>query len=66
MYLECKKCNSDNIEITSPYDNYPFYCNNCKKYLGFEDVKEYVALSTHYSNCSLVHLMIPLEEKEKK
>ena len=66
MYLECKKCNSPDIELTSPYDNYPFYCDNCKEYLGFEDVKEYVALNTHYANSTLVHLMIPILRQEKK
>ena len=50
MYLVCKHCESYDIEITSPYDNYPFYCNSCSQYLGFDEVKNYVTLATHYSN----------------
>ena len=57
MYLECKKCNSPDIEITSPYDNYPFYCNKCEEFLRHDEVLEYQTLSTHYSNKDFINLL---------
>lgn len=58
MYLICKRCGTDDIELTSPYDRYPFYCNKCKRYIKFDDVKEYRTLSTHYSNTNFKSLLV--------
>lgn len=58
MYLECKKCNSPDIEVTSPYDNYPFYCNICEQFLKHDEVKEYKAVSNSYASQSFTQLLV--------
>ena len=62
MYLTCKKCKSNKLELTSPYDRYPFYCTECKEFLRFDDVQEYKALATNYYQSNIVHLLV-LDEK---
>lgn len=50
MFLECGICGNPNIELNGPYDKRPFYCPQCGNELGFEEVRQFKSVATHYTN----------------
>ena len=50
MFLECGICGNPNIELNGPYDKRPFYCPQCGNDLGFEEVRQFKSVATHYTN----------------
>lgn len=58
MFIECKACQSNDLDIISVNNQYLIVCNTCRKYLKEDDINLYKTIATQHHSSNYVSMLL--------